>query len=137
MSTRKRIVRKDPSQKTIVLEAEREADFLFGRVRGQALGFADFIRSHGVISLAVGIIFGTAVTVLVKSLVEDVLNPLIGLVLPGKNLSTATFQVASATIGWGNFVSTLLNFLLVALSVYILFKVLKLEKFDTKKDSKK
>src|SRR5687767_14241755 len=109
MVVRKRVVRSNPSQSAAELQKRREHEALFGFTRGQVRGFSDFIRSHGVISLAVGIILGTAVSTLVNSLVHDVLNPLIGLVLPSKNLATATLELGSATVGWGNFVSTLIN----------------------------
>ena len=133
MATRRRIVRRDPTKKTIILEVERETDLIFGKARGQVRGFFEFIRSQGVVGLAVGIIIGTSVTALVRALVDSVLNPLIGLVLPSKNLSTATMQVGTATVGWGSFVSALLDFLIVALVVYVLFKLLKLDKLDKKK----
>ncbi len=137
MATRKRVVRRNPNQKTIILEAEREAGWIWGKARGQAHSFADFIRSQGVIGLATGIILGTAVTALVRSLVDNFLNPIIGLVLPSKNLSTATVQIGTATIGWGSIVSTSLDFLLIAVVVYFFFKVLKLEKLDKKKEQPK
>src|SRR5688500_5488725 len=130
MATRKRIVRHDPAKRTVVLEVEREADFLFGKARGQVRGFFDFIRSHGVIGLAVGIIIGTSVTALVRSLVDQILNPVIGLLLPSKNLGSATFALGRATIGWGSFVSALLDFLVVAAVIYLLFKILKLERLE-------
>src|SRR5579864_1585806 len=66
---RKRVVRKNPDQADAELEAARDHYLLLGVARGQVLGFVDFIRSHGVISLAVGIIIGTAVAALIKSLV--------------------------------------------------------------------
>ena len=137
MATKKRVVRRNPAQNDRALRLARERYLLFGVARGQVIGFFDFIRSHGVISLAVGIIVGTAVATLVKSLGDEILNPLIGLVLPSKNLSTATLKIHSASIGWGSFVSNLINFILVALVVYILFKLLHLEKLDKKEDDKK
>lgn len=104
------------------------------RARGQVVGFLDFIRSQGVMGLATGIIIGTVVTALVRSFVDDIVNPLIGLLLTGNNLSTATFDIGTATIRWGNFVSTLIDFLIIAAIVYLIFKVLKLDKIDKSKD---
>jgi large conductance mechanosensitive channel len=135
MATRRRIVRRDPAKKTIAIQAEREADFIFGKARGQVRGFGDFIRSQGVVGLAVGIIIGTSVTLLVGSLVNNIVNPLIGLILPSKNLNLATLKIGSATIGWGSFVSALIDFMIVMAVVYFFFKILKLEKLDKKPKS--
>ena len=84
--------------------------------------------------LATGIIIGTVVTALVRSFVDDVINPLVGLLLVSDNLATATFHFKNAEIRWGNFVSTFIDFLIIAAIVYLIFKVLKLDKVDKKTD---
>lgn len=104
------------------------------KARGQVIGFFDFIRSQGVMGLATGIIIGTVVTALVRSFVDDVVNPLVGLFLVSDNLSAATFHLKDAEIRWGSFVSTLIDFLIIAAIVYLIFKILKLDKIDKKKD---
>ena len=97
-------------------------------------GFVDFIRSKGVIGLAVGVVMATSVTKLVTALVTDIINPLIGLLL-GKigDLSQLYFQIGSAKILFGSFISSLIDFLIVAFVVYFGIKILKLEKIDKKK----
>ncbi|MBI4101226.1 MscL family protein [Candidatus Microgenomates bacterium] len=104
--------------------------------RGQVVGFFDFIRERGVIGLAVGIVIGSAVTALVRSLVDDIINPLIGLFLVSEDLNTSTIKLGGATISWGSFVSTLLDFLVIAIAVYIIFRMLGLEKLDKPKAKK-
>ncbi len=96
-------------------------------------GFIDFIRKQGVVGLAVGFILGGAVSKVVSSLVQDIVNPLVGLLL-GKvaNLSEAYLQIGAAKIMWGNFVSVLLDFVVVAAVVYFVFKKLGIEKLDSK-----
>ncbi|MBU0535287.1 MscL family protein [Patescibacteria group bacterium] len=96
-------------------------------------GFIDFIRKQGVVGLAVGFILGGAVSGLVSSIVMDLINPLIGLVL-GKagNLQTAFISVGSAKLMVGNFIATLIDFIVIALVVYFGVKSLGLDKLDKK-----
>lgn len=103
--------------------------------KAQASSLLDFIRQRGVMSLAVGIILGSAVTALVRSFVDDIINPLIGLILVEDDLSASVFKIGDAQISWGNFVSTAIDFLIIALVVYLIFKALGLEKVDKKPPS--
>lgn len=98
-------------------------------------GFIEFIREQGVVGLAIGFILGGSVTVLVKSLVDDIINPLVGLLLgKAKDFNDYAFHVGGATIKWGSFTNNLINFLIIALVVYAGFKVLRLDKLQKKKD---
>lgn len=97
-------------------------------------GFIEFIREQGVMGLAVGFILGGAISKLVSSLVVDLINPLLGIVLGAVgNLSDASIQVGSATIMWGNFVSNAIDFLVIALVVYVGVRVLRLDRLDRRK----
>jgi len=107
----------------------------------QIKGFIDFIRTQGVVGLAVGLILGTAVSVVVKSLVDNVVLPPIGLLLGSadglKGLSWTigkTNDGAAAVIHYGTFLNDLLNFLIIALVVYLIFHLLGLTKLDKKKE---
>lgn len=94
-------------------------------------GFIDFVRKQGVAGLAIGFILGGAISKLVTAIVEDLINPIIGIFM-GKvaNLANATLTIGPASIHWGDFVSVLIDFLVVAGVVYFGFKALKLEKID-------
>lgn len=96
-------------------------------------GFIHFIRKQGVVGLAVGFILGGAVSGLVSSIVQDLINPLIGLML-GKagNLQTMVVNVGSAKLMVGNFIATLIDFIVIAFVVYYGVKSLGLEKLDKK-----
>jgi large conductance mechanosensitive channel len=98
--------------------------------------FIEFVREHGVFGLALGIIIGGAVTKLVTALVTDLINPIIGIFL-GKlgNLTNVTIQVFSAKILIGNFISALIDFLVIVAVVYFGIKKLGLEKLDKKKET--
>lgn len=97
-------------------------------------GFVDFIKKQGVVGLAIGFILGGAVSKLVASLVTDLVNPIIGLLM-GKvgNLASAVLTIGSVSLRWGNFVSVLIDFLIVAAVVYFGFKVLKLDQLEKPK----
>ncbi len=89
--------------------------------------FKKFISRGNVIDMAVGVIVGGAFTAIVNSLVNDILMPLIGMVLAGIN-----FKDLSVTIPWGNkpvllfgsFIQAVITFLLTAFCVFILVKII-------------
>ncbi len=106
-----------------------------------ARGFLDFIRTQGVVGLAVGLILGGAVSVLVKSLVDNVILPPIGLLLgSGDGLKGLSWTIGKgnggdpAIIHYGTFLNDFVNFVIIALVVYLVFHMLGLTKLDKKKD---
>lgn len=103
-------------------------------VRQETNEFLDFIRSKGVIGLAVGLIIGSAVTGVVNSLVGSIINPLIGLLLPAASLAGASIKIGDAIISWGAFVSALINLLIIAAVVYFGVKWLRLDQLDKKSE---
>lgn len=97
-------------------------------------GFVNFVREQGVVGLAVGFILGGSVAKVVESLVGDIINPLMGIVLGAAgNLSDASFVIGEAEVKWGSFVNTMVDFTIVALVVYYGVTLLKLDKLDKKK----
>lgn len=94
-------------------------------------GFLAFIRERGVAGLAVGFIMGGAVTKTVTSLVDDVLNPLIGVVAGSRlNLTEMTIGVVKV----GSFANALINLLIISAVVYfVLYKALRLDKLEKPK----
>lgn len=100
-------------------------------------GFIHFIRTQGVVGLAVGFIIGGAAQDLVKALSMDLISPTIGLA-SGKlgNLATASTTVYGQVFGWGHFIYSLVNLLLVALIVYFAVTRLNIETLDAKKEDK-
>jgi large conductance mechanosensitive channel len=106
----------------------------------QVKGFLDFIRTQGVVGLAVGLILGGATTLVVKSLIDNIIMPPIGLALGSADgLKGLTWTIGStggepAIISYGVFLNDLVNFIVIALVVYIVFHALGLTKLDKKKD---
>jgi large conductance mechanosensitive channel len=112
------------------------------RIKRQVGGFMDFVREQGVVGLAVGLSIGTAATVFVKSLVDNLINPIIGTLLPGGSDLASKHYCLERTgtecvnkLGWGGIISNLISFLAVAAVIYFVVKGLKLDKLDKKHDA--
>jgi large-conductance mechanosensitive channel len=100
-------------------------------------GFIGFLREHAVVSLAIGFVLGTQVQTVVKQLISSFIDPLFQLLLPGnKALSARTFTLhfngRHANFGWGALAYDTLDFLFVALAVYMIIKLFRLDKLDKK-----
>jgi large conductance mechanosensitive channel len=91
--------------------------------------FMEFLREYKVVALATAFIMGTAATALVKSLVNNVIMPIITPFIPGGAWNTATFALGPIVIGWGAFLSEIINFVIIAFVVFMIAKkVMKAEK---------
>jgi len=96
-------------------------------------GFVDFVRRQGVVGLAVGFILGGAVSKLVTAIITDIIDPILGgLFGAAAGLKTATLTLGPVTFLWGDLVSILIDFIVVALVIYYGVKLLKLDKLDKK-----
>lgn len=90
--------------------------------------FMDFIRKQGVVGLAVGFILGGAVSKVVTALVTDIVNPLLSVFLGAADgLKQASLKLGAVEILWGDFLSTTIDFIIIALVVYYLVKLLGIE----------
>lgn len=95
---------------------------------GQFSGFMDFVRKQGVVGLAVGFVLGGAVSKVVSALVTDIVNPLLSVLLGATNgLRTAKLSIGTVDILWGDFLSVMIDFLIIALVVYYAVKLLGIE----------
>ncbi len=74
--------------------------------------------------LAVGVIIGAAFTAIVKSLVDNIINPLIGIFLGQIDFSSLVFKVGNATFKYGSFINSIINFLIIAFVVFLLVKAI-------------
>lgn len=86
--------------------------------------FKEFISRGNVIDMAVGMIIGAAFTAIIKSLVDDIFNPLLGLVLGKINLTSLKVQLGNtdAYLTYGNFINAIITFLLTALALFFVVK---------------
>ena len=104
--------------------------------------FKDFIARGNVIDLAVGVIVGSAFGKIVTSLVNDILMPIIGVILGGIDFTNLTIKFNDATIYYGNFIQNVIDFLIVAFCIFIFVKAIntiteKAKKKEEKEKKKK
>jgi large conductance mechanosensitive channel len=96
-------------------------------------GFIEFIRTQGVVGLAVGFILGGSISKVVSSLVEDIVTPFLSPILGATgSVTSAVFYLGQIEIRYGNFLNVLIDFLVIALVVYFGVRKLKLDKLDKK-----
>jgi large conductance mechanosensitive channel len=95
--------------------------------------FREFAVKGNVVDLAVGVIIGAAFGKIVTSLVEDLIMPLVGILIGGFNFSDLAIKVGGATIKYGNFIQTCVNFLIVAWAIFLMVKVINRLKREEEK----
>lgn len=86
--------------------------------------FREFVMRGNVVDLAVGIIIGGAFGKIISSLVNDILMPLIGLLLGGIDFSGQSFQIGEAVVSWGAFLQSILDFVIVAVIIFLMIKAI-------------
>ena len=84
--------------------------------------FGDFIRRGNVLDLAVAVIIGAAFGMIITSLVDDILMPLIGLLLGGIDFTSLAIQVGDASVNYGNFIQAVVNFLIIAFVIFLIVR---------------
>jgi large conductance mechanosensitive channel len=125
--------------KSVTEKAKARAGAVKGRGGKHANGFMEFIRTQGVVGLAVGLAVGTAAGDTVKKLVDGFINPIIQFIVGSQDaLNSAVWRLElwgrSADFAWGPFVSSAITLLATALVIYLIINVLKLDRLDKKKD---
>ena len=94
--------------------------------KGMMNEFKDFIAQYKVMGMAVAFIIGLYLGAVVQSLVKDLVLPIIGLAVPGLgNLSTLAVTVGNQQFGIGNFLATVITFIIVAFVIFIIVKITK------------
>lgn len=96
--------------------------------------FKEFISKGNVIDMAVGVIIGGAFGKIVTSIVNDILMPIIGVIIGGIDFSGLTINVGNATVAYGTFIQNVIDFLIVAACIFVFVKVLG--KFNKKEAPK-
>ena len=93
--------------------------------------FKEFISRGNVMDMAVGVIIGGAFTTIVNSLVNDVIMPLIGVIVGGVSftdmkwvLTPGTEEVAEVAVYYGTFIQNIVNFLIIAFVVFTMVKMI-------------
>lgn len=121
------------------------------KVGKQLAGFMEFVRTQGVVGLAVGLAIGTQAGATVKAIVEGFINPIVAFVVGSQDgllnakwnvigrdteITNYWFTLSNRTlvISWGAILSSIITLLAVAAVIYFVVKGMKLDKLDKKKD---
>lgn len=94
--------------------------------------FRDFISRGNVVDMAVGVVIGSAFGKIVTSIVENIMMPLLGIVIGGIDFSGLSFTVEGAVISYGIFIQNVIDFLIVAACIFIVVKIMN--SFNKKKE---
>jgi len=98
--------------------------------------FKTFIKRGNVLDLAVGVIMGSAFGKIVSSMVDDILMPIIGMLIGGIDFKSLKLSVGNATISYGNFLQNGIDFLIVATCIFFIIKIINRFSSINKKNEK-
>lgn len=109
----------------------------------EAGGFITFVREQGVVGLAVGLAIGTAAGAAVKQIVDGFINPIVGFLIGGVDLSKLKWVIVGPhpngtgglALSWGAILSALITLIATSFVIYWLVHVAKLDKIDKQKDA--
>ena len=96
--------------------------------------FKTFISRGNVVDMAVGVIIGGAFGKIVSSLVNDILMPLIGVLLGGLDFSSLSIKIGDASLKYGSFIQTIIDFLIISISIFVMIKLF--ERFKKEEEPK-
>lgn len=85
--------------------------------------FKEFAFKGNVVDLAVAVVIGGAFGLIVKSLVNDIIMPLVGILIGGIDVSNLAIKVGTATVAYGLFLQSIINFLIIASAIFMMVKV--------------
>ncbi|HIS38691.1 MAG TPA: large-conductance mechanosensitive channel protein MscL [Candidatus Onthousia faecavium] len=85
--------------------------------------FRKFISRGAVLDMAVGVIIGGAFSKIVSSLVDDIFMPLLGVILGGLDFSGLSIKIGDASIMYGAFIQSIVDFLIIAICIFVMVKV--------------
>lgn len=97
---------------------------IMSKEKGFIAEFKKFIMRGNVIDLAVGVIIGGAFQAIVNSLVGDIVTPLLGIILGKVDFSSLAVTIGDASIGYGKFITAVLNFFIMALVIFAIVKAI-------------
>ncbi len=91
---------------------------------GLAAEFKEFAMRGNVVDMAVGVIIGAAFGKIVSSLVEDIVMPAVGVLIGGLDFSGLAIRIGSATLKYGKFIQTCVDFLIIAAAIFLAVKLI-------------
>ena len=85
--------------------------------------FRKFISRGAVLDMAIGVIIGGAFSKIVSSLVDDIFMPLLGVLLGGLDFSGLSIKIGDASIMYGSFIQSIVDFLIIAICIFVMVKI--------------
>ena len=104
----------------------------FSAASKEATAFKKFISRGNVVDMAVGVIIGGAFGKIISSLVNDIIMPLIGLLVGGIDFTNLSVKIGEATVAYGKFIQTVVDFLIVAICIFTVVRIF--ESFKKKEE---
>lgn len=100
--------------------------------------FKEFISRGNVVDMAVGVIMGSAFGKIVTSLVNDIIMPLVGVLIGGIDFTSLSFKIQDAEVKYGSFIQNIVDFLIVAICIFVFVKIInKINTIDVLHKKKK
>jgi len=97
--------------------------------------FKEFISRGNVIDMAVGVVVGSAFSKIVTSLVNDIIMPLVGIVIGGLDFTSLSIKIKDSEILYGSFIQNIVDFLIIAACIFTVIKLMN--KFKKQKPAEK
>ncbi len=95
--------------------------------------FMEFLKKYQVIGLAVAFVMGAAATALVNAVVKDLIMPIVAVLVPGGDWQKAMLQIGPVNFGAGDFVGAVINFVIIAVVVFLIVKTIMKEDATAKR----
>lgn len=92
--------------------------------------FMEFLKTFGIIGLAIAFVIGAASSKLITAFVNDLINPIVGLALPSGSLKELSYSVtnsvtgATSTFAYGDLIANVIDFVIIAMLVFVMYKIL-------------
>lgn len=101
--------------------------------------FGKFIQRGNVLDMAIGVVIGQAFGNIVSSLVNDIIMPLVGIIIGGQNFKSLKLTVGDSYIMYGSFIQNIVDFLIIAFCIFCVVKTINTinDKFKKKEEEKK
>ncbi|MBQ6823794.1 MAG: large-conductance mechanosensitive channel protein MscL [Clostridia bacterium] len=95
-----------------------------GKIKATLNEFKEFISKGNIIDMAIGVVMGNSFKAIVTALVDNIIMPLVGLALGGKDFSSLSITYKEAVIEYGVFIQNIIDFLIVAVCLFVTLKII-------------
>lgn len=96
--------------------------------------FKAFAMKGNVLDMAVGVVMGSAFGAIITALVDKIIMPVVGILVGGVDISNLTLKVGNASLGYGAFLQAIINFLIIAFSIFLFVKMINTAMSKLKKE---